>query len=367
MCARRFLLVVFVLILLTVAAAFAIFEWGGNVLIKQATPKGHFEPAKAGSAPDYTELDSWLARPDLATDPSRWLPDGVQPAGPGKAAIFYIHPTTYLLTDRWNAPLLPDAASEGRTRLFVQSQSSAFNGVGRVWAPRYRQAAYGAFLLKSDDATRALDFAYADVKSAFDEFLRQAPADEPIVLAGHSQGALHLSRLLMDRGPQLKGRLVAAYVVGWPLSLTADLPKMSLNPCTRSDETGCILSWQSYREPANPEFLIDAWEGTKGPTGIKRERKDMLCVNPLTGTKDGAAPANPSAGTLVPSADFATATLANGLSAHCDKGLLVVQGALPALGPFVLPGNNYHAYDYALFWGAIRADAERRLKAWDQR
>jgi hypothetical protein len=30
----------------------------------------------------------------------------------------------------------------------------------------------------------------------------------------------------------------------------------------------------------------------------------------------------------------------------------------------VLPGNNYHVYDYALFWGAIRRDAERRLAAW---
>ncbi|MEA3057316.1 MAG: hypothetical protein QOF34_131, partial [Sphingomonadales bacterium] len=35
-----------------------------------------------------------------------------------------------------------------------------------------------------------------------------------------------------------------------------------------------------------------------------------------------------------------------------------------ALGPYVLPGNNYHVYDYALFWGAIRRDAERRLAAW---
>jgi hypothetical protein len=30
----------------------------------------------------------------------------------------------------------------------------------------------------------------------------------------------------------------------------------------------------------------------------------------------------------------------------------------------VMPGNNYHVYDYALFWGAIRRDAERRLAAW---
>jgi hypothetical protein len=45
-------------------------------------------------------------------------------------------------------------------------------------------------------------------------------------------------------------------------------------------------------------------------------------------------------------------------------GFLLIDGDVPNLGPYVLPGNNYHVYDYALFWGAIRADAERRLAAW---
>jgi hypothetical protein len=29
----------------------------------------------------------------------------------------------------------------------------------------------------------------------------------------------------------------------------------------------------------------------------------------------------------------------------------------------VLPGNNYHVYDYSLFWANIRVDANRRLEA----
>ena len=51
MCARRFLTIIFVLTLLTVAAGFAIYQWGGRVLVQQAVPKGHFEPARAGNAP----------------------------------------------------------------------------------------------------------------------------------------------------------------------------------------------------------------------------------------------------------------------------------------------------------------------------
>jgi hypothetical protein len=34
---------------------------------------------------------------------------------------------------------------------------------------------------------------------------------------------------------------------------------------------------------------------------------------------------------------------------------------LPDLPAYVLPGNNYHVFDYALFWSNIRADAAARL------
>ena len=59
----------FVLILLFVAAGFAIYQWGGDVLLKQAVPKGHFQAAKAGIGPDYANSASWIARPGLANDP----------------------------------------------------------------------------------------------------------------------------------------------------------------------------------------------------------------------------------------------------------------------------------------------------------
>jgi hypothetical protein len=367
MCARRFLMVIFVMTLLVVAGAFAIFQFGGNVLLKSATPTGHFEAAKAGSAPDYTRANAWIARPDIPNNPSDWVPSG--PIAFGKAfhgaAIFYIHPTTYLATDRWNAPLDPGGDTGFRTDLFVQSQASAFNGVGEVWAPRYRQAAYGAFLLKSDDAHQALDFAYADVRAAFETFLNRIPKDQPIIVAGHSQGALHLLRLLAERGAGVRNRLVAAYVVGWPLSTVSDLPSLGMPACTRPDQAGCILSWMSFAEPANASLILGEWKKTKGLTGGERRPADILCVNPITGTQNGSAPPESNSGTLVPSANLTTATLqSGGVGAHCDNGLLILDGTIPPLGPFVLPGNNYHAYDYALFWGAIRMDAERRLKAW---
>jgi hypothetical protein len=364
MCARRFLLAITILTLIVVAGAFAIYQFGGSVLLREATPKGHFEPPATRSGPDYAKSDSWIARPDIPHNAAEWLPDGVARTAPGPAAVFYIHPTTYLRSDRWNAPLY-EPESGSRDQLFVQSQASAFNSAGEVWAPRYRQAAYGAFLLKSEDAQRALDLAYSDVSAAFDEFLKHVRAGQPIILAGHSQGALHLIRLLRDRKAILRKRLVAAYAVGWPIDTSADLPALGFPACTAAAEAGCILSWMTFGDPPNPSLILEDWQDAKGINGEEHKKSDILCVNPITGTKGGAAPPSANPGTLVPNDGFATASLADGaVGAHCDKGLLILDGDVPPLGPFVLPGNNYHVYDYALFWGAIRRDAERRLAAW---
>ena len=363
MCARRFLFVVFFLTLVVVAGAFAIYQFGGNVLLEEATPKGHFEAANADGGPDYTQPSNWVARPGMANDPALWLPDGVT-AQSGDAAVFYIHPTTYLRNDRWNAPLDAGGDAAFRTDLFVQSQASAFNSVGQIWAPRYRQAAFGAFLLDSKDAQSALDFAYTDVAAAFEQFLKES-GNRPIILAGHSQGALHLIRLLREHRAELGKRLVAAYAVGWPIDAASDLPALDVPACDNATDTGCVLSWMSFGEPANPSLILDEWKRTKGLTGGDRKADRILCVDPISGVRNGNGLPAANPGTLVPTADFKSATLISGqVGAHCDKGLLKIDGTIPALGPFVLPGNNYHVYDYALFWGAIRRDAERRVAAW---
>ena len=304
MCARRFLVVVLVLTLLVVAGAFAIFQFGNRVLISQAVPRGHFEAAKAGGGPDYAQPAAWIAKPGKSDNPAQWSPANGRIADPiaVDARLFYVHPTTYLARDRWNAPLLVGGDTEFRTRLFVQSQTSAFGQLAEVWAPRYRQAAYGAFLLKNDDAQRALDLAYADVAAAFDQFVKEVPKGSPIILAAHSQGALHLERLLRDRvaGKPIARRIVAAYVVGWPISTTADLPALGLPACTSSGQTGCILSWMTFAEPANSDLVFHEWGKTKGYNGGRRREQDVLCVNPISGTRDGASPPEDNPGRWCP-------------------------------------------------------------------
>jgi hypothetical protein len=366
MLARRFLWVVAGLVVLVLAGALAYRLFATDLMRWTMVPGSAFQSGPAQSRGAYDRADMWIARPDIPNHPGLWTPPGVPPTDKAESALFFIHPTSYLEKSQWNAPLEHEE-SQWRARLFVRSQASAFNDIAEVWAPKYRQATFGAFLTTQADAQKALDFAYRDILTAFEAFLARVPKDRALILAGHSQGSLHLMRLLADRiagKPEAK-RVVAAYVVGWPISTTADLPFLGLPACERRDQAGCVLSWQSFGEPADPALITDVYDASSGRTDLPRAGSPMLCVNPLTGLSGGKAPAEANVGTLIPNADLTAGELkAPGVPARCDvRGFLLIGDDPPDLGPYVLPGNNYHVYDYALFWMNVRADAAARLAA----
>ena len=129
----------------------------------------------------------------------------------------------------------------------------------------------------------------------------------------------------------------------------------------------CILTWQSFAEPADPSWLTDGMKASKGFTGAPRDGSRMLCTNPLMGGATGEAPASANLGALVPKGDGGSETvLASAkIGAACTGPGILSIGATPdGYGKYVMPGNNYHVYDYALFWANIRADAENRLNGW---
>ena len=366
MLARRFLWVVAGLTMLVMAAALVYRIFGAELMRFTMVPTAAFEGGPPAPPSAYADKRLWIARPDMQDSPGLWMPTGLERQGTPAASLFFIHPTSYLQTSRWNAPL-DDQESQWRAKLFVQSQASAFNSVADVWAPKYRQATFGAFLTTKMEAQKALDFAYRDVAAAFDQFLKEAPKDRPIILAGHSQGSLHLMRLLAERiagKPEAK-RIAAAYVIGWPVSIPADLPSLGLPACEKREQAGCVVSWQSFAEPADPKQVTDVYDKSASRIGVSRAGSPMLCTNPLTGAPGGEAPAAANLGTLVPNEALTQGELKSpGVPARCDvRGFLLIGEDAPDLGPYVLPGNNYHVYDYALFWSNLRADAAARVAA----
>ena len=92
----------------------------------------------------------------------------------------------------------------------------------------------------------------------------------------------------------------------------------------------------------------------------------MLCTNPLTGGAAAEAGVEANLGTLKPSDDMKTGGLVKAaIPARCDQRGFLLIGDPPEMGPYVLPGNNYHVYDITLFWANVRADALRRLATYE--
>jgi Protein of unknown function (DUF3089) len=370
--ARKFLIIIAVIIALILVAGIGWSLFSERLMRTALVPHGAFVEQKAMPANMYADKKMWIARPDIAGNPALWLPPTFKDNTPREnAAIFFIHPTSYItpLPQSWNAAL-DDSVTNDRAKLFVQGQASAFSNTGDIWAPRYRQANFGAFLTTQPEAQKALDAAYADVALAWDAFVAGIATDRPIIVAGHSQGSVHLLRLLRERiaGQPVAKRIAAAYVVGWPVSVETDLPTLGLPACVTAEQSGCILSWQSFAEPADTAQILAVYDNTTGFTGKSRRGTKMLCTNPLTGIPDTSANASANNGATIPSLDLKTATIEIGtIPARCDaQGILLIGGPPKGISAYVLPGNNYHVFDFSLFWSNIRADAGRRLAAFER-
>jgi hypothetical protein len=363
--ARKFLYVFAALIVLVIAGGFALKIYETELTELAFVPTTKFKQQAAFEPSIYAGNAMWFARTGKSGSPADWRPAGAALATiPGSAAIFFVHPTSYIGKDYWNAPI-DDKESQDRARLFLRGLASPFADAGDIWAPRYRQAAIGSFLTDKPEGQQALDAAYRDVLLAFDEFLAEVQKDRPIILAGHSQGALHLTHLLKDRvaGKPLAKRIVAAYIIGWPVSVDTDIAAMGLAACDGPDATGCIMAWQSFAEPAKYDRIVKAYDATTGFNGQPRKNTALLCTNPLTGGARPEAAMEANLGTLKPDPEMKTGELIVGaVPARCDaKGFLLI-GDPPEVGPYVLPGNNYHVYDIPLFWANVRADALWRLQ-----
>lgn len=375
--AKKFLYIVAIIIVLVIAGLIILRVWANELTALAFVPTEEFVEQEALTKNAYAEPDMWFVRPGEGEELIRWQPEytndrGLQPtpAEPSTPdfAVFFVHPTSYLSRSSWNAEL-GDEEAERVARVYLRGMASPLGKASEIWAPRYRQATIGAFMTDKPEAQMAFDTAYRDVAQAFAHFVDSIDPDLPIVLAGHSQGSLHMMSLLNEQvaDTELAERIVAAYVIGWPISETHDLPLMGLPACTAPDQAGCILSWASYAEPADPSQVKAYYSRSIGLNGEPRGNSPVLCTNPLTGTRGGTAPASANLGTLVPETDLTDGTLLSGaIPASCDpRGILLI-GDPPDLGRYVLPGNDYHVYDIPLFWANMQADVARRVSTWTE-
>jgi hypothetical protein len=320
------------------------------------TPSVAFDAAKTPPAPDYGDPGSWAALPGRRSRADA-LPPGTERAVDPPADAFFVPPTTYFWRRHWNAPA--DGWLTGLiTGATLAGQASAFNGVARIYAPRYRQMTLSGF----DDPEvreRGLAVAYEDVRRAFRHYLSEWSEGRPLILAGHSQGSRLVLRLLEEffaEGP-LRDRLVAVYVPGTPVGSGPYERGEATTPiCGSREQTSCLVSWRSFAEGADPRLDENPGELFDGRS---------VCVNPLSWQHGGEpAPSWTNLGSLPLFSLSGTGRPRPNLTgARCGQGALWIT-PISRLG--YRTGHehgNWHAYDYALFYMNIRENAEQRVRA----
>ena len=208
-----------------------------------------YEKDSLKNIPDFSNLAYWAAHPGKK-NPSDSIPKRFQKQAYNAkdVDVFFVYPTSYLdktMPEGWNAQLNDTTINIYTDYSAILYQASVFNEVGKIYAPRYRQANILAYYpVTAADTVKAIaafNLAYNDVRLAFEYYLANNNNGRPIILASHSQGSTHTIRLLkefFDNKP-LQKQLVAAYVVGMALDPSIFT---NLKACTIPDQTGCICA-----------------------------------------------------------------------------------------------------------------------------
>lgn len=310
------------------------------------------------TVPDYSDLNYWAAHP-YKKDPSDSVPKPLRKnfSPDSTVDVFFIHPTTYTDNARpfgWNAPLsdaILAAKTDYSTILF---QASIFNEAGRVFAPRYRQANLSAYFPVSApdtaEALKAFELAYHDVKKAFQWYLENYNQGRPVIIAAHSQGTTHGKRLVKEffDGTALQPQLIAAYLVGIPVE-----PNWfaSIKPCENPKQTGCLLSWRTYKYGYAPVY-------------VQKENYKAIVTNPLTWSNtDTIANRKENEGGVVTAFNSIVKKVAGAKNA---SGILWTHKP-HFFGNLFFRTKNYHVGDFNLYYMSIRNNVKQRITAYKKK
>ena len=247
-------------------------------------------PAPTACPMPYGEDKAWACRPGMvndqcfvndldATDIAPDLTETVEPfSGDTNQPYdcFYVYPTVDLAATPGN-----HLNYLGPTyQLFVLdpllSQAAPFTDRCRVFAPHYRQVTIGTF--GSPNAAQFHDFAYQDVIDAWRLYLKYHNGGRNVVIMGHSQGTMMLTRLMqeeVDPDPALRAQLIAGLLIGFdvrvPPGQVIGGTFQNIPLCTTVAETGCVIAYRSYEENHPP---------LNGSNDLAGPGMDNACTNP---------------------------------------------------------------------------------------
>ena len=300
------------------------------------------------------------ANTEVATNyanPEHWL---ALPASPDKPVdVFYLYPTVFQKVNK-NEPNIcniDNPVMVKYSQLALAFQASAFDPVGNIYAPYYRQAdaAYTLGLPLAEQHKVVGGIPTTDASAAFDHYINNFNNGRPFILAGHSQGSNVLLYLLSDymkKHPEVYRRMIAAYVIGYSITPEYLAKNPHLKFAKGAKDTGVIISYNTEAPQVagkNPVVLPGA-----------------MAINPITWTRgEKTATAAQNLGSVDMDATGKMITLPHYADARVSKELGVVICSTVDVdklspGNQVFPKGVYHHYDYLFYYYNLRENAANR-------
>lgn len=285
--------------------------------------------------------------------PAHWL--SLPAAIDKEVDVFYLYPTAWSSSDP-----NPQICAIDEPSMLVQApaafarQATVFETVGNIYAPYYRQDNSSSI----DRWNTIAGIPTLDATAAFDYYIRHYNNDRPFILLGHSQGATVMTNLLsgyLRDHPLVHRRMIAAYVIGSPITTAYLAANPHLRFAEGPDDTGVIISYNTEAPDVNPANNPVLY----GMVG--------LVINPITWTRDETpATTAQGLGSLMPNHALQFVPVPQYADARIDlaKGVLICSSANEEeLAPITASFGRgiYHTFDIPFYYFNLRANAANRV------
>jgi hypothetical protein len=299
----------------------------------------------ASGPTDYSQADHWLNLPSSVTEP---------------VDVFYLYPTAWTSTDPDNPQVcaIDEPSMLEKAPGDYARQATAFETVANIYAPYYRQ-----------DNSSPVDRLHViagiptmDAAAAFEYYIKHYNNGHPYFLLGHSQGATVLSNILsgyMKTHPEVYKRMIAAYVIGNPVSAEYLRENPHLKFAEGPDDTGVIISYNTEAPDVDPSTNPVLY----GEVG--------LVINPISWTREETeATVEQGLGSLMPrlvegKLEFVPVPQYADAKIDTARGVLICSTCneeefAPIDTAEGFPVGVYHVFDISFYYFNIRANAANR-------
>ena len=190
------------------------------------------------------------------------------------ADVFYIYPTVCAIEDKSNLCSTNNPQMKEVAKNVFKLQAEAFDTVANIYAPFYTQYNFRAFEYsnyeKIQKDTNNNVQGLSDIYGALDYYFKNLNQGRPFMLVSHSQGSAIMLVVLSDymkKHPEYYKNMVAAYVIGYPVTKEYLKNNPHLKFAKKSDDTGVIISYDVQAPDKSGINVLQA--------------KNQLVINPI--------------------------------------------------------------------------------------